>query len=96
MHNLKPKLGSLGVMFHQSSGIASFYHHQESQSGLIKNLGAGSCNRPTLFTIWRSEHFKAEKQLDCKQNCGGPQVFTAVLYTTFELITNHYLRYSLT
>ncbi|XP_027180188.1 2-oxoisovalerate dehydrogenase subunit alpha 2, mitochondrial-like [Coffea eugenioides] len=74
MHNLKPKLGSLGVMFHQSSGIASFSHHQESQSGLIKNLGAGSCNRPTLFTIWRSEHFKAEKQLDCKQNSGGPQV----------------------
>ncbi|XP_071915639.1 2-oxoisovalerate dehydrogenase subunit alpha 2, mitochondrial-like isoform X2 [Coffea arabica] len=74
MHNLKPKLGSLGVMFHQSSGIASFSHHQESQSGLIKNLGAGSCNRPTLFTIWRSEHFKAEKQLDCKQNSGGPQI----------------------
>lgn len=74
MQNLKPKLGSLGIMFHQSSRISSFSHHQESQSGLIKNPDAGSRNRPTHFTIWRSEHFKAEKQLDCKQNSGECQV----------------------
>lgn len=76
MHHLKPNFGSLGIMLYQHSGISSFSHQQESQSAKVKN-------RPTLFTIWRSEHVKAGKQLDCMQNFGEPQVFLHFLLIFF-------------
>ncbi|KAL3524565.1 hypothetical protein ACH5RR_012937 [Cinchona calisaya] len=72
MHHLRPKLGPLSI-FYQSYWIDSLSHHRASQSATIKN-NAVSCNRPTLFTFWRSEHIKAENQLDCWQNFGEPRV----------------------